>query len=59
MKSLAESIQIVARQFHKVEKVSNPDELRQTTNEFSSIMGEVVGFIQDWLEHWTRMYGFM
>jgi len=55
MKSLAESIQILAGQLHRLKKIPNSDELHKTINEFSGIMGEVTGFIQDWLKHWTRM----
>ena len=59
MKSLAESIQVLASQLDRLQKVPNSDELRQTINEFSSIMEEVVDFIQTWLENWTRTYKFM
>jgi len=59
MKNLAESIQILARQLDRLLRIPNSDELRQTINEFSSIMKEVMYFIQDWLEHWTRTYEFM
>jgi len=59
MKNLAESIQILACQLDRLLRIPNSDELRQTINEFSSIMKEVMYFIQDWLEHWTRTYEFM
>jgi len=59
MKSLVESIRTLAHQLDRLLRVPNPDELRQTINEFSSIMKEVMGFIQEWLEHWTRMYEFI
>jgi len=58
MKSLAESIRTLAGQFDKLQTIPNSDELRQAIDEFSSIMGEVMGFIQEWLEKWTRTYGF-
>jgi len=53
MKSLAENIQILARQLHRLQRIKSSDELRQTIDEFSSIMTEVMGFIRDWLENWT------
>jgi len=59
MKSLAESIRTLAGQFDRLQKISNSDELRQAIDEFSSIMGEVISFIQEWLEKWTRTYEFM
>jgi len=58
MKSLAESIETLAGQLDRLLKISNPDELRRTINEITSIMGEVMSFMQDWLERWTRMYEF-
>jgi len=39
--------------------VPSSDELRQTLNEFPGMVEEVVDFIQEWLEKWTRMYEFM
>jgi len=54
MKSLAKSLQTLAGQFYRLQRIQNSDELRQTINEFSSIMAEVMSFIQDWLEYWTR-----
>jgi len=54
MKSLAEGIQILAGQLRRLLGVPNSDELRQTIDEFLSIMGEVISFIQEWLENWTR-----
>jgi len=47
MKSLAEGIQILAGQLHRLQGVPNSDELRQTINEFLSLMGEVISFIQE------------
>jgi len=55
MKSLAKSIQLLALQLHRLQKIPNSDELHKTIDEFSGIMGELTGFIQDWLQHWTRM----
>jgi len=59
MKSLAQSIRTLAEQFDRLQKIPNSDVLRQAIDEFSGTMREVVGFIQEWLEKWTRMYGFM
>ena len=56
MKSLAESIGTLAGQLDRLLRVPNSDELRQTINEFSSMMREVMDFIQEWLERWTRTY---
>jgi len=59
MKSLAESIQILASQLERLKKVPSSGELRQTINEFPGMMREAMDFIQEWLENWTRMYEFM
>jgi len=59
MKSLAESIQILAGQLERLKKVPSSGELRQTINEFPRMMREAMDFIQEWLENWTRMYEFM
>jgi len=59
MKSLAESIKILAGQLDRLKKVPSSDELWQTINEFPGMMGEVMDFIQEWLKNWTRMYEFM
>jgi len=59
MKSLTESIKILAGQLDKLEKVPSSDELRQTLNEFPGMVGEVMDFIQEWLEKWTHTYEFM
>jgi len=59
MKSLAESIKILAGQLDRLKKVPSSDELRQTINEFPGMMGEVMDFIQEWLKNWTRTYEFM
>ena len=58
MKSLAQSIRTLAEQFDRLQKILSSDVLCQAIDEFSSIMGEVMGFIQEWLEKWTRTYGF-
>jgi len=54
MKSLAESIQTLASQLHRLQRIKSSGELRQTIDQFSSIMSEVMNFIRDWLENWTR-----
>ena len=59
MKSLTESIKILAGQLDRLKKVPSSDGLRQTLNEFPGMVEEVVDFIQEWLEKWTRMYEFM
>jgi len=59
MKSLAESIKILTGQLDRLKKVPSSDELRQTLNEFQGMMGEVMDFIQEWLENWTHKYEFM
>jgi len=59
MKSLAESIQILAGQLERLKKVPSSVELRQIINEFPGMMREAMDFIQEWLENWTRMYEFM
>jgi len=59
MKSLAESIRTLAGQLNRLKKVPNSDELWQIINEFPGMMIEVMDFIQEWLEHWTRTYELM
>jgi len=59
MKCLAESIRMLAGQLDRVKKVPNSEELCHIINEFPGMMGEVMDFIQEWLEHWIRMYEFM
>jgi len=59
MKSLAESIQILAGQLNRLKKLPSSDELRQTINEFPGMMGEAMDFIQGWLENWTGTCEFM
>jgi len=56
MKSLTGSIQTLAGQLDRLLRVPNSDELRQTINEFFSMMREEMDFIQEWLERWTRTY---
>jgi len=58
MKSLTESIKILASQLDRLKKVPSSGELRQTLNEFPEMVGEVMDFIQEWLEKWTRTYEF-
>jgi len=59
MKSLTESIKILAGQLDRLKKVPSSGELQQTLNEFPGMVGEVMDFIQEWLEKWTRTYEFM
>jgi len=59
MKSLAQSIRTLAEQFDRLQKILSSDVLCQAIDEFSSIMGEVISFIQEWLEKWTCTYEFM
>jgi len=59
MKSLAESITLLASQLDRVKKVPNSKELCHIINEFPGMMEKVMDFIQDWLERWTRTYEFM
>jgi len=59
MKSLTESIKTLAGQLDRLKKVPTSDQLRQTLNEFPGMVGEVMDFLQGWLEKWTRTYEFM
>jgi len=59
MKSLAESIILLAGQLDKVKKVPNSKELCHIINDFLGMMGEVMDFIQEWLKHRTCRYEFM
>jgi len=59
MKNLAESIQILACQLDRLLRIPNSDELRQTINELPEMMREVIDFMQEWLEKWTRTCEFM
>jgi len=59
MKSLTESIKILAGQLDRLKKMPSSGELQQTLNELPGMVGEVMDFIQEWLEKWTRTYEFM
>jgi len=59
MKRLAESMTLLANQLNRVKKVPNSKELYHTISEFPEMMGEVMDFIQEWLENWTRTYELM
>jgi len=59
MKRLAESMTLLANQLNRVKKVPNSKELYRTISEFPEMMGEVMDFIQEWLENWTRTYELM
>jgi len=59
MKSLAESIQILAGHLDRLKKVPSSGELRQIIDEFPGMMREAMDFIQEWLEKWTCTYEFM
>jgi len=59
MKSLVESMTILANQLNRVKKAPNSEELCHTIHEFPRIMEEVMDFIQEWLKNWTRVYEFM
>ena len=50
---------ILVNQLDRVKKAPKSEELRHTINEFPVIMEEVMDFIQEWLENWTRTYEFM
>jgi len=54
MKSLAESIAVLASQLARVEKIPNSEELCHIIGELPGMMEEVMDFIQEWLENWTR-----
>jgi len=58
MKYLAKSMSTLAGQLHRLEQVPKSDELGATISEFHEMMGEVVDFIQEWLENWTCTYQF-
>jgi len=49
----------MAGQLDRLKKMPNSIELWHTINKFLGIMREVMDFIQEWLEHWTRMYKLM
>jgi len=50
---------MLASQLDRLKKVPTSEELLHTINEFPGMMEEVVDFIQEWLENWTRTYEFM
>jgi len=52
MKNLAKSIQVLASQLERLEKVPISDQLHRTMEEFPNIMEEVVIFIRRWLKSW-------
>jgi len=59
MKSLAESIQILAGQLNRLKKLPSSDELRQKINKFPGMMEKAMDFIQEWLKNWTGTCEFM
>ena len=56
MKTLANSIQVLAGQLNNLDKVPASRELGSTMTEFPDIMKEVVDFIWRWLKSWMCMY---
>jgi len=52
MKSLANSIQMLADQLDRLKEVRISDQLCHTMREFPKIMEEVVNFIWRWLKNW-------
>ena len=52
MKSLANSIQMLADQLDRLKEVRISDQLCCTMREFPEIMEEVVNFIWRWLKNW-------
>jgi len=56
MKSLANSIQVLAGQLKRLDKVPTSRELGSIMTEFPDIMKEVVDFIWRWLKSWMCMY---
>jgi len=58
MKTLANSMRTLAGYLNRLEQVPKSDQLGATINEFLGMMGEVVDFIQEWLENWTCTYQF-
>jgi len=53
-KSFAESIAMLVSQLDRVKKIPNSEELCHIISELPGMMGEVMDFIQEWLEHWTH-----
>ena len=58
MKDLADSMITLAGQLDRLKQVPKSDQLGATISEFLGMMGEVVDFIQEWLENWTCTYQF-
>ena len=58
MKDLANSMITLAGQLDRLEQVPKSDQLGATISEFLGMMGEVVDFIQEWLENRTCTYQF-
>ena len=56
MKTLANSIQVLAGQLNRLNEVPASDQLRSTMSEFPEILQEVVDFIWRWLKSWMCMY---
>jgi len=56
MKTLANSIEVLADQLNRLDEVPTSCELRSTMTEFPDIMKEVVDFIWRWLKSWMCMY---
>jgi len=50
---------MLASQLDRLKEVPTSEELCHLINEFLGMMEEVVDFIQEWLEIWTRTYEFM
>jgi len=55
MKSLANSIHVLAGQLNRLDQVPTSHELHSTMSEFPDIMKEVVDFIWRWLKSWMCM----
>jgi len=56
MKSLTESIRILAGQLDRLKGIPKSHELCVTISEFPRMMKEVVDFIEKWLESWSGAY---
>ena len=59
MKSLANSIQVLADQLDRLKEVRISDRLCRTMREFPEIMEEVVNFIWRWLKSWKCVCPFV
>ena len=55
MKTLVDRMSTLAGQLRRLNQVPKSDELGTTINKFPGVMGEVVDFIQKWLENWSCM----